>query len=276
MPVGPVLDLLSTGKPILMGILNLTPDSFSDGDPDANPEFFLRRARQMMRDGCDILDLGGESTRPGADQVSVEQELDRVLPFLELFRRHFGDFPVSLDTKKYEVAREASRYGIQVINDVSFLSDERLLDVAKEHNQYYVLMHSRGTPQIMTGLADYPDGLLSTIFSEIDARLQRIREAGFLPDHVILDPGFGFAKTPEQCREMMDNLDEWRRFKEPLLIGISRKRFLQLYTGENAPVERDVISAELSLKAIHAGFRIVRTHDVPRTHTLIESRRQIG
>lgn len=265
-------ELLKSPSPLIMGILNLTPDSFSDGDPKAGLPLFLNRAEQMLADGCHVLDVGAESTRPGAAEVMVDKELQRVLPFLQAFRKRHPDFPLSLDTRKYEVAQAATPYKIHIINDVSFLADERLAILAKENGQFYVLMHSRGTPQTMTGLTDYPQGLLPTIFSEIDDKLARLDKLGFPKECVILDPGFGFAKTPEQCREMMGSLPLWQRYSQNLLIGISRKRFLQLYTGENQPQDRDEISAKLALQAVAAGFKIIRTHKVGVTREVLKTR----
>lgn len=263
--------LLKSRCPLVMGILNLTPDSFSDGDPGADLPLFLNRAEQMLVDGCNVIDVGGESTRPGASEVTVDEEMQRVLPFLQAFRKRHPDFSLSLDTKKYEVARAAVSYKIDIINDVSFLADERLASLARENDQFYILMHSRGTPQTMMGLTDYPQGLLPTIFSEIDDKLARLENIGFPRDCVILDPGFGFAKTPEQCRGMMDSLPLWQRYGQNLLIGISRKRFLQLYTGENRPQDRDDISAKLALQAVDAGFKIIRTHNAGMMREMLRS-----
>jgi len=253
-----------------MGILNLTPDSFSDGLPNATLDDFLVRARQLIEDGCDLLDIGGESTRPGAKVISVEEESSRVLPFLKAFRREFKKFPISLDTRKFEVAMQALEYNIQVLNDTDFLQDVRLLDLARQNDLFYVLMHCRGTPQEMTSLTDYEDGLLPSLFQEFEKKIVFIKERNFPLENLILDPGFGFAKTPEQCREMMMYLEAWQRFSLPLMIGISRKRFLQFYTGENKPQDRDDISAKLAKIASEKGFCIIRTHNVSLTKKVFQ------
>lgn len=267
-----VSELLKTKNPIFMGILNLTPDSFSDGMPAASQDDFLQKAEKLISEGCHILDVGGESTRPGAMPVSVKEECDRVLPFLELFRKKFPDFPVSLDTRKVEVAQAALAFDYQILNDTSCLADERFLKLCLDHDLYYVLMHSRGTPQTMTTLANYPDGLLKTLFKELQSQLQKIASFSIRQDRVIIDPGFGFAKTPEQCLELMGSLKEWSAFHAPLLFGVSRKRFLQLLSGENLPCDRDGLTAELSYKAFAKGFQILRIHNVGLTKKYFEQR----
>lgn len=265
---------------LCMGILNLTPDSFSDGLPGALLQDFLDKAECLIDQGADILDVGGESTRPGAKLITLEEEKKRVLPFLEKFRKTYPDFPISLDTRKYEMAKHALEYQIQIINDTSFLADVRLLQLAKDHNLSYVLMHSRGKPQNMVNLVDYGSDFLKGIFLEIKSKLIEIQNLDFPTENLILDPGFGFAKTPEQSKEMMEKIEQWSQFlsefysekiRPQLMIGISRKRFLQKYIGESEPIERDKISAELAVQAMQKGFVIVRTHNVALTRELFKN-----
>lgn len=262
--------------PVLMGILNVTPDSFSDGAPGACARHFIEKAGRLIADGAGILDVGGESTRPGASPVTLEDELGRVLPVLRGIREKFPDIPLSLDTRKAAVAEACGPYGISVINDVGFAADEGLVTWAARHGAAYVLMHSRGTPETMTLLTDYPGGLLETIFSEFADKIERVTALGIAPSKLVVDPGFGFAKNPDQCREIAERLSEWRPFlkcrgitKARLLIGVSRKRFLQLYTGENAPEARDEASARLAAEAVKAGFDVVRTHNVALTRRVL-------
>ncbi len=264
-----ITKLINSQKPIIMGILNLTPDSFSDGQKEASLDYFLKKAKKLIDDGCDILDIGGESTRPDAEFVSLKEEKKRVLPFLKEFRTDYPDFPISLDTKKYELAKEAMPYGIQVINDVSFLSDERLLALAKEHACYYVLMHSRGDSETMMSLTEYPEGVVKGIKKEIEDKLVTIKNRQFPLEHIILDIGFGFAKTPDQCLEIFESLSEWKQFQMKLLLGISRKRFLQKVTGKNEPAQRDQLSAEMAQKAYQSGFQLIRTHNVKLTKQVL-------
>lgn len=246
----------------LMAILNVTPDSFSDGQPAATSNDFVRKAAQLIEEGADILDIGGESTRPNASPVSEEEEMQRVLPVIKSIRERFPNFPISLDTKKYAVAKAAMPFNIQVINDVSFLQDTRLAELAMQNHCAYVLMHSRGNSQTMMNLTDYPKGLIIGMQEEIKQKFTLLCEMNFPFNHLILDLGFGFAKTPEQCVELMQSLPLWKKFHQPLMFAVSRKRFLQKYTGENIPTERDEISAELANQAVAAGFQIIRTHSI--------------
>lgn len=257
--------LLGLGRPLIMGILNLTPDSFSDGAPESSVEKFLSRAQKLMEDGADILDIGGESTRPGAAEISVDEELSRVEPFLKLFRQCYPDFPLSLDTRRFAVAEALAPVGIDILNDVSFFSDVRFARLTCQYKCHYILMHSRGTPQTMTTLTQYLQGIVPTVIAEIRARIESFIQAGGRTENLIVDPGFGFAKSPEQCLEMVERLNEFRTLPYPLLLGVSRKRFLQLLVGECPPAERDDISARIGARAALAGFRILRVHDVART-----------
>ena len=251
-----------------MGILNLTPDSFSDGIENATINDFLNKARQLINDGATILDIGGESTRPNADIVTLAEEEKRVVPFLEAFRAENPEFPISLDTKKYELAKKCLKFDLSIINDVSFLADERFLGLLRESNAYYVLMHSRGDQRSMMSLTDYPNGLLETMAREFDVKFEVISQNG-QSDRVIMDLGFGFAKTKEQCVELIEKLSFWERYQFPKLLALSRKRFLQHYTGENKPIERDKISAELAVPSLLQGFTMIRTHNVKLTKSFI-------
>jgi dihydropteroate synthase len=257
-----------------MGILNVTPDSFSDGLPGAPAEQFITKAKHLIDEGADIIDIGGESTRPGALPVDADEEIRRVLPVMAGLRDVSPFLPISLDTRKLAVAEACAGFGISILNDVGFASDERLVRWAAKHRVAYVLMHSRGTPETMTKLTDYPEGLLPTMFSECAEKIARVTALGIDQENLILDPGFGFAKTPAQCRDLAENLAEWPRFlarqETPatrLMIGVSRKRFLQSYTGtgDPPPGERDVISASLAMDAFRAGFHVIRTHNVALT-----------
>lgn len=255
-------ELFATGRPLAMGIINVTPDSFSDGNPNQSAHDLVLRAEKLVADGADVIDVGGESTRPHADPVAENEEIKRVTSFLQLFRDKLPDTPLSLDTTKLAVAEAALPYGVAIINDVSFLRDAALAELARDHGLYYVLMHARGTPQTMMTMTDYGENFFATLAEEIDAKLSALSELSFPADKIILDPGFGFAKTGDQNITMMENLKFWQRFSQRKLIGISRKRFLQHYDGQENPTKRDDVSAELSAKAIKEGFCVARVHNV--------------
>lgn len=256
-----------------MGILNVTPDSFSDGWPNATVADFIARAERLLQDGADILDIGAESTRPGASAVSVAEELRRLSPFLEAFRAKYPATPLSLDTRKTAVAKALVAYDFCLINDTSCLADPKLAELAAETNAGYVLMHSRGTPQTMTDLTSYEGDVTAVVFRELEARAALLKSRHFPFQNLVIDPGFGFAKTPAQCQGMMAKIGLWTEFcrsldadnPPELLFAVSRKRFLQLYVGEKPAGERDQISLDLAKEACQAGFRMVRTHNVALT-----------
>lgn len=257
-------------SPTLFGILNLTPDSFSDGLPNAHVDDFIKKAEQLMADGADIIDIGAESTRPGAQALSADEEISRLIPFLKTFRQKHPDFPLSLDTKKYAVALACSSFGILVYNDVSFFSDAHFVKLmTTQKDAWYVLMHSRGDSQNMMTLTDYPGGVVDGVKNEILAKLDELKKASMPMDRVILDLGFGFAKTPEQCVTLFEALPEFVSLGLPILLGISRKRFLQQYTGVNEPLERDDITVELTQKALESGVTLHRIHHVKAVKTAL-------
>jgi dihydropteroate synthase len=256
--------------PQLMGILNATPDSFSDGRPEASVNDFVDTVSSLIDAGADIIDIGGESTRPGSLSVSTDEEIKRVIPLIQKIRDKFPDISISLDTRKYEVAKEAVSLGIQMINDTSFAADLRLPQLAKESKIPYVLMHSRSEPDDMMNHTDYGESLLQTLENEVNEKLQvLLNEVGLTKDEIILDPGFGFAKTPAQCQFMMAHLNFWKRFDVSLMFGVSRKRFLQQYIGTAEPVKRDEVSAMMAKVAARKGFMYLRVHNVAMTKEFI-------
>lgn len=271
-----ITSLLAEHRPLLMGILNLTPDSFS-GDGKIDVQSQLASALQLIADGADILDVGGESTRPQASPVSSDDEIQRILPFLTLFRRTHRNFPISLDTTKAEVARVAASAGlIQIINDVSFLRNPELAEIAQDKQLWYVLMHARGTPLNMDTLCDYSEGISSGVAGEIQQKLAELKH--LMPmNRVILDPGIGFAKTSLQSKTLYDELASLQVFSLPVLLGLSRKRFLTDLGAPISPVQdRDELSAKLSVNAALAGSaQILRVHNVALTKKILtDSKRQ--
>lgn len=254
----------------VMGILNVTPDSFSDGGAHLDPERAVARALAMEAEGADLLDIGGESTRPGAPPVSVVEEASRVLPVLERLRGQLR-IPISIDTTKAEIAREAIARGAEIINDVSGLRfDPTLAEVAAETGAGLILMHSRGTPATMHLLPPLEDPARA-LDEGLGEAIQLALAAGVAREKLVLDPGIGFGKTPEQNLWLINRLD-WlkERFSLPILLGTSRKSFIPrtldrvLAEGIARDLERERLAgtaASLSIGVLR-GARLVRVHDV--------------
>jgi len=241
-----------------MGILNVTPDSFSDGGRYDRVEAALERARQMIAEGADLIDIGGESTRPGAAPVAPAEERRRVLPVLEALLP-LG-VPLSVDTRKPEVAAEALALGAHLLNDVGGLRDERMAALAARHRVPVVIMHSPvNDPQTMMQHARYDD-----VVAEVAAFLHRQAESALAAGvpQVVLDPGFGFGKRLEHNLELLKRLDEIVALGHPVLAGLSRKRTIGELTGVEDPAKRVCGSVAAHLAAARRGARILRVHDV--------------
>ncbi|OWY37575.1 dihydropteroate synthase [Xenophilus sp. AP218F] len=260
---------LDLSRPLVMGILNATPDSFSDGGRFNRLDEALRRAEAMLAEGADILDVGGESTRPGAPYVSPEEELQRVLPILEKLR-DIGA-PISLDTRRASVMREALRLkAVDLINDVSALEDEGALEAVAASRAAICLMHKQGSPDTMQDRPDYQD-----VVAEVGAYLQRrVRlclDAGIVRERLLADPGFGFGKTLEHNLALLGRLDEVERLAgAPQLVGLSRKSMLGVITGEETPAERLGASVAAALESARRGAAVIRVHDVKATRQALQ------
>jgi dihydropteroate synthase len=263
-PEGAIWDLgdrtLSLAKPLVMGIVNLTPDSFSDGGRLSTLEEALDRGQQLVLEGADLLDVGGESTRPGAEPVSPEEEQGRILPFIRAAAETL-QVPISVDTRNASVAREALRAGARIVNDVSGLNhDSDMAKVVAGGEGGLVLSHMRGSPATMRELAVYGD--VATEVSEDLARsLTRARAAGIREDRIVVDPGIGFAKTGPQSLALMGRLRELLALGFPLLVGPSRKSFIGELTGA-PPDDRVPGTLAACLFCYFHGARIFRVHDV--------------
>jgi dihydropteroate synthase len=254
---------LSLEVPRVMGILNLTPDSFSDGGELGGVDEALRRAEEMVRSGAALLDVGGESTRPGAGTIPVAEEIRRVVPVVEALVRRFST-PVSVDTRKAPVARAALEAGASVVNDVSGLTfDPGLAEVVAEAGAGLVLMHMRGTPEDMATRAEYED-VGAEVSAELLGAVARARTGGVADAAMVLDPGIGFAKTAGQSLALLGDLSHLRRTGFPILVGPSRKSFLGQVLGV-APQDRVTGSAVACALAFLQGARIFRVHDVGPT-----------
>jgi dihydropteroate synthase len=243
-----------------MGILNVTPDSFSDGGAFFSPSQAIDHAYRLFEDGADMIDIGGESSRPGASPVSVDEERNRVIPVIkELAGR--AKLPVSIDTVKYEIAREALDAGAAIINDISGLQKEpRLADLATVYRAGLVIMHMRGTPQTMQSLTSYDD-LVSEIRSFFRQQIAMATGAGMQEEQIVLDPGIGFSKTAEQNLMILDRVSDFGVGPLPMLVGPSRKSMLGAITGKSVK-ERLFATASSVALSIANGAHIVRVHDV--------------
>lgn len=248
----------------LMGVLNVTPDSFSDGGQFTTLEAALNQARQMVNAGVHILDIGGQSTRPQADDVPLEEELRRVVPVIEALRREpeTASIPISVDTTKAAVARAAVAAGADLVNDISgAVFDPVMLPTVAELGVPIVLMHLRGTPKTMQQLTDYKD-LIGEIADFLARQVGAALAAGIAPDQMILDPGIGFAKTLTQNLEILRRLPRLRRLGYPLLVGTSRKSLIGHILNQPDPTQRIWGTAATCCAAIASGADILRVHDV--------------
>jgi dihydropteroate synthase len=258
---------ISLDQPVILGILNLTPDSFSDGGRFLSPDAALAQADRLLADGAALLDLGGESTRPGSEGVPESEELSRVIPVIEaLVRRHPG-VPLSVDTVKSRVATRALEAGVAIVNDVSALRlDPAMGPVVARAGAGVVLMHSRGSVSTMARLddAEYTPDVVTQVRAELRESLDQALAAGIGVDHIVLDPGFGFAKTAEQNLVLCDRLGALLSLGRPVLVGPSRKRFLGSVTGRDV-AERDVATAAACVVLYERGARLFRVHNVAAT-----------
>lgn len=248
--------------PRVMGVLNLTPDSFSDGAQFSSFSAALDCARQMVSDGADILDIGGESTRPGAVAVSLDEELERVIPLIEAIRAESGVL-ISIDTSKAQVMRAAVAAGATMINDVRALQDKGALGVAAQLNVDVCLMHMSGVPSSMQAMPVYHD-VIEEVYAFLERRVEACLSAGILRDKLVVDPGFGFGKTLEHNLLLLKKLERFKSMELPLLVGLSRKSMLGTLTGRPVDERLGASVAAATLAVVH-GANVVRVHDVAAT-----------
>lgn len=254
------------GRPRVMGIVNVTPDSFSDGGRFLATDDAVSHGHELLADGADILDIGGESTRPGATRPLVGDELARVIPVIEELAG--AGAVISVDTMRAEVAEAAVAAGARIVNDVSGgLADPRILEVVADSEAAYVAMHWRAHGASMQRFTEYADGVVETVRSELGARLDAALAAGIPEERIILDPGLGFSKTADQNWELLRGLDQIGDLGRPILVGASRKAFLGLLLadgdGRPRPVgERESAHAAITVHLARAGVWCTRVHDV--------------
>jgi dihydropteroate synthase len=244
----------------VMGVLNVTPDSFSDGGLYADTDAAIRHGLRMSEDGADVIDVGGESTRPGAEAVSAEEELSRVIPVIQALCDQTG-IPISVDTYKPEVAREALDAGAGIINDIMGLADPEMRSLAAERRVPSILMHMKGTPRTMQEDPVYED-VISEIMAFLRERVEAVVGAGLPREYLIVDPGIGFGKTAEHNLEIIRKLADLKSIGLPILIGPSRKAFIGKVLGDLPPTERLEGTAAAVALSIANGANIVRVHDV--------------
>jgi len=254
-------------RPLVMGILNITPDSFSDGGQYLDSDAALKHAEKMIEEGADIIDIGGESTRPGSDPVSSDEELKRILPIIKALKKN-SNIVISVDTYKPKVMQQVIDMGVEMINDVFALQQPGAIDVIKKSNVGICLMHMQGTPKTMQLNPTYQD-VVNEVKSFLEERTHSLIAEGIDSERIMLDPGFGFGKTFEHNITLLQNLESFQSLKFPLLVGLSRKSFIRkILSGDHDDHLSGSISA--AILSILKGAKIVRVHDVKETQSAIK------
>ena len=260
-------DLINFSVPKIMGILNVTPDSFFDGGKYNSSDKILKQVEKMIISGADIIDVGGYSSRPGASDISVNEELSRVIPVIKLIRKKFPNSLISIDTFRSKVANESIISGADIINDISGGSlDPKMFKTAAKLKVPYILMHMKGNPRNMMKNSNYSD-ITHEVTKYFSEKIEKARIEGI--NDLIIDPGFGFSKTIEQNYELLNNLDFLKQFEKPILVGVSRKSMIYKIinsSAENALNGTSILHTILLLK----GANILRTHDVKETFECIK------
>lgn len=250
-----------------MGILNITPDSFSDGGQYLTLDEALKRAHQMIEEGVDIIDIGGESTRPGSEPVSADEELKRITPIIEVLKKK-SDIAISVDTYKPQVMKVVIGMDVAMINDVYALSQSGAIDIIKQSHVGLCLMHMQGTPKTMQQNPHYKN-VVSEVKLFLEARAKHLMSEGIDKSRIILDPGFGFGKTFEHNIELLQQLESFQTLKLPLLVGLSRKSFIRkILNGDYDDHLSGSISA--AIFSVIKGAKILRVHDVKETKSALK------
>lgn len=260
-------------KPFIMGILNATPDSFSDGGKYDDIELSVKKAIEMSYDGASIIDIGGESTRPGAEEISIDEEISRVIPIIEKLRTRNDRITISIDTRKSEVAEAAIIAGADIINDVSGLQfDKRIVDVAAKYNAGLIIMHSKGNPDTMQNRSNTTyENLMKEIMSFLSDAADYAISKGVRKESIMLDPGVGFAKDFEQNIELIKNINILKEMGYPILVGPSRKAFIGKIINEEYPIpsKRSWGTAGVIAWLANKDVEFVRVHDVKEINQLL-------
>jgi dihydropteroate synthase len=256
-------------RPTVMGILNVTPDSFSDGGDHNAPEQAVAHARQMVAEGADLIDVGGESTRPGASFVPPAQEIARTAPVIKAIRAQL-DIPLSIDTRKTEVARAAVAAGAHIVNDVSgFTFDADLAGYCADAGLPVMVMHAQGDPQTMQDAPRY-DNVLLDVYDFLEERVEALVAAGVPRAQIIVDPGIGFGKTVQHNLLLLNRLSLFHALGCAILLGVSRKRFIGTIGNAPEPKDRAAGSVSVGLRAVADGVQMLRVHDVAQTRSALD------
>ena len=249
-------------KPLIMGILNVTPDSFSDGGYFIDPKKAIQHAEVMINDGVDLIDIGAESTRPGAKIVEIKEERERIEPVIKAIKKNF-QVPISIDTYKPEIMKLGIDLGVEMINDIFSLRKPGSIDVVSNSNVTLSLMHMKGNPQNMQNNPSYKN-VVEEVREFLQDRINICEESGIDKSRIVVDPGFGFGKTYENNLKLFQSLDKLKKLSKPLLIGVSRKSMIRNIVGNQ---ENDIIQASAIMAALSVlkGANIIRVHDVEET-----------
>jgi dihydropteroate synthase len=261
----------SLGKPLIMGILNVTPDSFSDGGHFNNITSALMQAEKMLNDGVDIIDIGGESTRPYSISVSSGEQVQRVIPIIKAIRTQLSStVQISIDTQLSTVAKLALAEGANIINDISAgHNDPNILNVAVDYNCPIILMHIKGTPQTMQDNPSY-DNVVSDVLASLHISAERAKQVGIKQEKIILDPGIGFGKTIEHNLKLLGHLKQFVETGYPVLLGTSRKKFLNTITATKKPEDLALATSITTALAVMAGVKVLRVHDVKENRQALD------
>lgn len=258
---------LNFDKPLIMGILNVTPDSFSDGGKYFSKDLAVDHALKMIDEGADIIDIGGESTRPGSDPVSLDEELERTIPVIKKLKSLRNDIVISIDTTKSKVADQALNNGASIINDISGLTfDDKMIIVAKQFNAGVIIMHIKGHPKTMQQ-NPYYENVVKEVYDFLDSQSKKVFQNGV--EKIIIDPGIGFGKRVEDNFTLIKNLETFQSIGYPIMIGLSRKSFI----GQTLELEindRDIATVILEAISVIKSARIIRTHNVKYCHQMVK------
>ena len=261
-------NLVLNGKCHVMGILNVTPDSFYDGGLHFDLADTQKRVDAMVKEGVEIIDIGGESTRPGSKPVTIDEELDRVIPAIKYIAKNY-DIPISIDTQKSEVAKKAVEAGAHIVNDVGGLRNDNMISVVSEMNVPVIMMHMQGTPENMQKNPQYGD-VVEDIKNWLEERINAAEMAGIKRSDIIVDPGIGFGKNLKHNLELLGRLNEFKGMAGGLLLGASRKSFIAMMSG-NEEGDRLPGSLSAAIMGVTSGVDILRVHDVKETLSAVNT-----